>query len=83
MRNAYKILVVIPEGKRPLGRPGHGWENNIRMDLRQIGWEGVDLMHLAQNRDHWRDRVNTAMNLWVPYEAENFLTIFELTLSFS
>jgi hypothetical protein len=51
MRNAYNILVGKPEGKRPLGRPRHRWEYNNRMYLREIGWEGVDWMHLAQNRD--------------------------------
>jgi len=47
MRNAYKILVGKPEGKRPLGRPRRRWEDNIRMDLREIEWQGVDWMHLA------------------------------------
>jgi len=47
MRNAYKILVRKPEGKRLLGRPRHRWEDNIGMDLREIGWEGVNWMHLA------------------------------------
>jgi len=45
--NAYKILVGIPQGKRPLGRPGCRWEDNIRMDLRKIGWEHLDWIHLA------------------------------------
>jgi len=49
MRNAHKILVTKPEGKT-LGRPRHRWEHNIRMDLREREWEGVDRMHLAQNR---------------------------------
>jgi hypothetical protein len=47
------ILVGKPKGKRPLGRPMHRWENNIRMQLWEIGWEGVDLIHLAQDRDQW------------------------------
>jgi hypothetical protein len=51
MRNAHKILVGIPEGKRPLGRPKCRRENNIRMDLREIRWEGVDWKHLAQDKD--------------------------------
>jgi hypothetical protein len=50
MRNAYRILIREPERKRPLGRPRHRWEDNIRMDLRQMGWEGVDWIHLAQDR---------------------------------
>jgi hypothetical protein len=50
-RNACRILVGKPEGKRPLGRPRHRWENNIRMDLRVIGWGGTDWIDLAQDRD--------------------------------
>jgi hypothetical protein len=49
MRNAYKILVGKPEGKTSLGIPRHRWEDNIRMDLREIRWEGVDWIHLAQD----------------------------------
>jgi hypothetical protein len=47
-----------PEGKRPLWRPRHRWENNIRMDVREIGWEAVGWMHLAQDRDQWQTLVN-------------------------
>jgi hypothetical protein len=47
-------------------RPRHRWEDNIRMDLEDIGWEGVDWMHLGEDRDHWQALVNTVMNLWVP-----------------
>jgi hypothetical protein len=50
MRNAHNILVGKPERKRPLGRPRHKWEDNIRIDLREIGWEDVDWMHQAKNR---------------------------------
>jgi hypothetical protein len=57
MRNVYSILVGKPEGKRPLGRPRHIWEA-IRMDLREIGWEGVEWMHLAQARDQCWTLVN-------------------------
>jgi hypothetical protein len=53
MGNAYSTLVGKPERKRPLGRPRHRWEDNIRMDLREIGWESVNWMHLAQDRDRW------------------------------
>jgi hypothetical protein len=53
MRNAYNILVGKSEGRRSLRRPKHRWEDNIKMDLREIGWEGVDWMHLAQDRDQW------------------------------
>jgi hypothetical protein len=65
-RNAYRILVGKPGGKRPLGRPRRRWENNIRMDLREIGWGGMDWIDLAQDRDQWRALVNTVMNLRVP-----------------
>jgi hypothetical protein len=66
MRNMHKILVGKPEEKKPRGRPRSRWDDNIRMDLRQIGWGGVDWTHLAQDRDQWRALVNTAMNLRVP-----------------
>jgi hypothetical protein len=65
-RNAYRILVGKPEGKRPLGRPRRRWVDNIEMDLREIGWDGMDWIELAQNRDQWRALVNTVMNLRVP-----------------
>jgi hypothetical protein len=51
MRNAYNILIGEPEGKRPLGKPKHIWEDNIRMDVTEIEWEDVDLIHLAEVRD--------------------------------
>jgi hypothetical protein len=66
VRGAYNILIGWPEGRRPLGRPRCRWEDNIKMDLREIGFGGVDLIHLAQDRDRWRDPVNTVMNLRVP-----------------
>jgi hypothetical protein len=66
MRNACNILVGKPKGKRPLGRPRHRWEDNIRMDLREIGWEGVDWMHLDQDSDQWQALVNIVRNLRVP-----------------
>jgi hypothetical protein len=53
-RNAYRILVGKPEGKRPLGRPRRRWVDNIKMDLREIGWNGMDWIELAQDRDQWR-----------------------------
>jgi hypothetical protein len=55
----------IPEGKRPFGRHRRRWEDNIRVDHREIGWDGVDWMHLVQDRDQWRAIVNTVMNLRV------------------
>jgi hypothetical protein len=53
-----------PEGKRPLGRYRRGCQDNIKMDLREIGWGGVDWIHLVQDRDPWRALLNTAMNLF-------------------
>jgi hypothetical protein len=61
-RNAYRLL----EEKRPQGRPRHRWVDNIKMDLFQIGWGGVDWIGLAQDRDKWRAPVNAVMNLRVP-----------------
>jgi hypothetical protein len=66
MNSAYKTLVEKPEGKRTLVRPRHRWEDNIKLDLREIGLEGVDWLHLAQNRDRWRVLMYTVMNLRVP-----------------
>jgi hypothetical protein len=65
-RNTYSILVGKPEGNKPLRRPRHRWEKNVKMDLREIGWSGMDWIHLAQDRDQWRALVNTVMNLRVP-----------------
>jgi len=69
-----KILVGKPKGKIPLGRLRRKWEDNIRMDLGDIGWEGVDWIHLAQDIEQWRSVVNTVMELRVPQKAGNFLT---------
>jgi hypothetical protein len=74
MRNAYKMLVGKLEGKRPLKRPRHRWEDNIKMDLSKIGLEGVVWIHLDQDRDWWRAVVDTVMNLQVPKIAQYFLT---------
>jgi hypothetical protein len=65
-RNAYRILVINPEGKRPLGRQRRRWVDNIKMNLREIGWDGMDWIDLVQNRDKWRALVNAVMNLRVP-----------------
>jgi len=62
----YRVLVGKPKERRPLGRPRHRWENNIRMDLREVGWGCVDWMELAQDRDRWRALVSAVMNLRVP-----------------
>jgi hypothetical protein len=59
-------LVGRPEGRRPLGRPRRRWEDNIKMDLREIGFGDVDCINWAQDRDRWRALVNTVMNLRVP-----------------
>jgi hypothetical protein len=64
-RNVYRVLVGKPEGRRPLGRPRRRWEDGIRMDLVEIGWGGVEWIHLAQDRDRWRAVVNAVMNLQV------------------
>jgi hypothetical protein len=58
-RNVYRILVRKPDRKRPLGRPRHRWVENIKMDLREIGWDGMDWIDLAQNRDQYTALVNT------------------------
>jgi hypothetical protein len=74
-RNAYRILVGTPEGKRPLGRPRHRWMDNVKIDLKQIGWDGMDWIYLAQDRrDQWRTLVNKAINLRVPWNIGNFFS---------
>jgi hypothetical protein len=64
-RNEYRILVGKPEGKRTLGRPRRRWVDNIKMDLKEIKWEDVDSIDMAQDRDQWRALVNKIMNLRV------------------
>jgi hypothetical protein len=66
MRNTYKVLVGRPEVKTPLRRSRHRCEDNIKMDLKEIGWEVVDWIHLAQDRIQCRAVVNMVMNLQVP-----------------
>jgi hypothetical protein len=63
--NAYGIWVVKPDGKRPLRRPRRKWVDDIKMDLGEIGWFGMDLIDLAKDKDQWRAFVNTLMILWV------------------
>jgi hypothetical protein len=65
-RGVYRVLVGNPEGKRPLGRPRHRWEGNIKMDLQKTGDGGMDWIELAQERDRWWALVKVVMNLWVP-----------------
>jgi hypothetical protein len=65
-RNARRIWIGKPEEKRPLGRSRRRWEDNIKMDLREIEWGGLDWIDVAQDRDQWRALVNTVMSLRVP-----------------
>jgi hypothetical protein len=65
-RGAYRVWVGRPEGKRPLGRPRCRWEDNIKMDLKEKGIDGVNWIRLAQDSVHWRAFLNTVMNLRVP-----------------
>jgi hypothetical protein len=64
--NACKILVGKPEGKKPMGKPRHGWVDNIKMDLRDIGCDGMDWVDVAQDRNQWMAIVNTVMSLRIP-----------------
>jgi hypothetical protein len=64
--NACRILVGKPEGKRPLGRPRRRWVDNIKMNLGERGWEGMNSIDLDQDRDQWRVLMNMVMNLQVP-----------------
>ena len=65
-RGVYKVLVGKSEGKRPLGRLRCGWEDNIKMDLQEVGWEGMDWIDVAQNRERWRALVRAIMNFRGP-----------------
>jgi hypothetical protein len=64
-RNAYRLLVGKPKRKRPLGRPRRRWVDNIRMDLGEVEWDDLDWIGLAQDRNRWRDLVNSVLNLRV------------------
>jgi hypothetical protein len=77
-RNASRILVGNSEGKRPLGRPRRRLVVNIKMDLREIGWDGRNWTDLAQDRDRWRALVNAVMQLRVPLNAGNFLIAYTI-----
>ena len=65
-RGVYRVLVGKPEEQRPLGRPRRVWEDNIKMDLQEVGCGGVDWIELAHDRDRWRACVNAIMNLRFP-----------------
>jgi hypothetical protein len=62
----YLFIVIIESRKSRLGRPRRRWVDNIKMDLREIGWDGMDWIDLPQDRDQWRALMNTVMNLRVP-----------------
>jgi len=71
-----EVLIGKPEVKRPLGRPRRRWEDNIKIDLQEVGCGGMGWIEMAQDRDRCRAFVNAVMNLRVPYNGGNFLTIF-------
>jgi hypothetical protein len=73
-RNVYRILMGNPKGKRLLGRPRRRWVDDIKMDLREIGWDGMNWIDLAQVRDQWKALVNTVMNFRVPKNPGKFLS---------
>ena len=77
-RGVYRVLVGKPEGKRPLGRPRRRWDDNIRMDLQEVGLGYEDWIRLAQDRDRWRALVSAVRNLRVPHNAGNFSTSCKL-----
>jgi len=73
-RGVYRLLVEKPEGKSPLGRPRRRWEDNIKMNLKEVGCGDMDWIDPAQDRDRWRALVNAVIKLWVPSNTGNFLT---------
>jgi hypothetical protein len=81
-RRVYRVLIGRPEGKRPLGRPRHRWENNMKMDLREIGIDGANWIQLAQDQVQWQACVNTVMNFRFHQKAGCFL-ISLVTISFN
>jgi hypothetical protein len=74
-RNAYRLLVGKPEGRRPLGRPRRKCLDNIRTDLVEVEWGGVDWIGLAEDRDRWRTFANSVLNLRIPYNAERLSSV--------
>jgi hypothetical protein len=75
-KNAHRLLVGKSERKRPLGRPRRRWVDNIKRDLLEIGWDGVDWIGLAQDRDKWKALVNAVMNLRVPQNAGKLSSVY-------
>jgi len=73
-RGVYRVLVGKPEEKRPLGRPRRRWEDNVKMNLQEVGCGCMDWIELAQDRHSWRALLNAVMNLRVPLNAGYFLT---------
>jgi hypothetical protein len=82
-KNAYRILVGKPEGRSPVGRPRRRWVDNIKVDLRDIGWDDMNWIAMAQDRDQWRALVNTVLNLRVPLNAGKFLSDWTISDSSS
>jgi hypothetical protein len=72
--DAFRVFLGNPEGRRPIGRPGHKWKYNIKMNLQHVGFGRMDWIALVQERDGWRVLVNAVMNLRVPSTARIFLT---------
>jgi hypothetical protein len=77
-RNAYRLLVGKPEGRRPLGRPRRRWLDNIRMDLVEVGWGDVDWIGLTQNRDRNRALANSVLNLRIPQNAGKLWSAYRI-----
>ena len=65
-KGVYRVLMVKPEGKRPLGSPRRRWENNIKMELQEVGCGSIDWIYLVYGRDRWQAKLNEVMNLLVP-----------------
>jgi hypothetical protein len=80
-RNAYRLLVGKPEGKRPLGKQRRRWGDNIRLDLGEVGWGDVDWIGLAQDRNRWRALVISVLNLRVPRNAGKLSVASRVVLS--
>jgi hypothetical protein len=78
-RFIHRVLVGKPEGKRSLGRPRRKWEDNIEMDIQEVGGGCGDWLELAQDRYRWRALVSAVMNFRVPQNAGNFLTICRIS----